>query len=228
MNARWMILGLLVAGCSETVEEAHEVATHSCPPGTERVVGNDGHFAWCATSEGRVATGPWMSYHEPPSEAGPGAPASEGDFRDGQMRGPWRSWWPNGTPAASLDVSEGAGTMVLFEERGLEVARLPYQDGLPVLCAEASAHKDLPRAVEARCGDDHSKSGFVRTAHADGSRESETFTWKGEPHGRMLAFHRDGKPWLMGEHLMGKRHGPWIYWNADGTPKSDGELPALD
>lgn len=45
----------------------------------------------------------------------------------------------------------------------------------------------------------------------------------GLPEGSFQSWHRDGKPWVVGEYRRGRKVGKWTQWDKDGSKVAEGE-----
>ena len=140
-------------------------------------------------------------------------PAAEGAYADGQLDGPWSTWWPDGTPRTRGEFLEGrrAGRWDCYHPGGQLAATGRYRLGL----------RDRKWVYLTPAGEKlEDESGFYRSAtqlYPSRERQLLAEAKDGRPHGRWISWWSNGRVQLEGRYRDGQREGPWGFWLLDGS-----------
>ena len=119
----------------------------------------------------------------------------QGKIKNGQIEGPWVTYWENGQLSQKITYKDGKwdGPYVSYHKNGKLSKRETYKNGL----------QNGPSV------------GYWKNGRLD--REG---TYKnGKKDGPWFDYHKNGKLMSKGTYKDGKREGPWVDFHSDGTKR---------
>lgn len=154
--------------------------------------------------------GPYQSWYKN------GGMAKDGTMLAGRPDGIWREWTEDGAP-------KSMGTWLEGREHGAWLRRLDdgavqrewYDRGTLTGPRTTTSPQGVVLIEERFVAG--KLDGLVIERYEDGRTKSEVAYKEGAKQGPAVWYHADGKPWIRGQHLDGKRSGRFVFTNPDGS-----------